>query len=193
MKKHKKDIGEKAENTRHEILESATELFTKHGVNEVSLYRVMANIGMTPGGFYKYFNSKEALAGEVCSKAFEQMYEVWRTTIDQARQQSQPALYSLVTKYLAVAKEGNCPIIAFEHDAAGMPHDRSFSKAYRHGSKALLNTLIDISQVQGTSAGREQSLIFFAAMLGVGLLSQAVGGEEWVREIKAALLSQLNK
>ncbi|WP_428996854.1 TetR/AcrR family transcriptional regulator, partial [Pseudomonas aeruginosa] len=43
-------------------MQSATELFRQHGVYEVSLAKIMGEIGMTPGGFYKYFDSKEALA-----------------------------------------------------------------------------------------------------------------------------------
>lgn len=40
---------DRAEITRRGILASATELFRQHGVNEVSLSRIMAEIGLTPG------------------------------------------------------------------------------------------------------------------------------------------------
>ncbi|KAJ10341.1 hypothetical protein M002_03770 [Pseudomonas aeruginosa ID4365] len=151
----------------------------------------MGEIGMTPGGFYKYFDSKEELAGVVCSRAFLQSHEVWNAIIERARQRSQCPLRSLVDEYLTLAEEGHCPIIALGHDAASSSHDKSFTKAYRDGSKGLLDLLIRTSQEQKDGRSRQDNLVMFAAMLGVGLLSRAAGSEPWVKEIEGAFLSQL--
>ncbi|WP_134604427.1 TetR/AcrR family transcriptional regulator [Pseudomonas aeruginosa] len=182
---------ERAESTRREILESATELFHQHGVHEVSLARIMGEIGMTPGGFYKYFDSKEVLAGEVCTRAFRQSHETWEAIIDRARQRSECPQRALIQEYLALAGDGHCPIIALGHDAAGVSHDQSFGKAYRDGSKGLLDVLLEISLKRKTGTSREETLVLFAAMLGLGLLSRAAGSESWVKEIEGAFLSQL--
>ncbi|MDG9928990.1 MULTISPECIES: TetR/AcrR family transcriptional regulator [unclassified Pseudomonas] len=182
---------DRAEITRREILESATELFRQHGVHEVSLAKIMSEVGMTPGGFYKYFDSKEVLAGEVCTRAFLQSHEVWEAIIDRARQRSECPQRALIREYLALAEDGHCPIIALSHDAAGVSHDQSFAQAYRDGSKGLLDALLEISFERKSGASRQEILALFAAMLGIGLLLRAASSEPWVKEIEGAFLSQL--
>jgi TetR/AcrR family transcriptional repressor of nem operon len=47
--------------TRDKIVESARKLFNRHGFEQVSIDRVMAEAGLTRGGFYNHFNSKDQL------------------------------------------------------------------------------------------------------------------------------------
>lgn len=187
MKKYRSN---KAESTRREILESATQLFCQHGINGVSLSRIMSEIGMTPGGFYKYFSSKEELAGEVCVRSFRQTREVWSAIIDHKRPGSESPLGSMISEYLKQAKDGRCPVVAFGHDVASAAHDDSFLEVYRDQTKVLVETLIDVAQQRGSARTREQLLVLFAAMLGVGLLVRAAGTEQWSREIEGALMLQ---
>ena len=56
---------EKAQENRARILQNASQLFRQHGVENVSIADVMAACGMTVGGFYKHFASKQANAS-VC-------------------------------------------------------------------------------------------------------------------------------
>ena len=55
--KHKQD-------TRQRILESARRLFNSKGFAEVSIGEIMANAGLTHGGFYRHFNDKSELYAE---------------------------------------------------------------------------------------------------------------------------------
>ena len=49
--KHKK-------NTRARIVECARKLFNRRGFVEVSIDEIMAEAGLTRGGFYNHFNNK---------------------------------------------------------------------------------------------------------------------------------------
>jgi AcrR family transcriptional regulator len=51
--------------TRHHILEAAAEAFSEHGFAGTSLNDVIRAAGVTKGGFYHHFASKESLALEV--------------------------------------------------------------------------------------------------------------------------------
>jgi TetR/AcrR family transcriptional regulator, transcriptional repressor for nem operon len=52
---------EHRERTRARIVESARRLFNRHGFEQVSIDRIMSGAGLTRGGFYHYFDSKDAL------------------------------------------------------------------------------------------------------------------------------------
>src|ERR1700744_4710514 len=51
--------------TRQRILAAASDLFREHGIDGVGVDAVMRQAGLTHGGFYLHFPSKEALAEEV--------------------------------------------------------------------------------------------------------------------------------
>ena len=49
------------EQVRQKIIQSALQLFNKHGFTAASIDDIMGGAGMTRGGFYSYFQSKDAL------------------------------------------------------------------------------------------------------------------------------------
>jgi TetR/AcrR family transcriptional repressor of nem operon len=61
---------EETARTRSTAVEAASRLFRERGIESVSVGEVMAAQGMTAGGFYRHFESKEALAAEACAAAF---------------------------------------------------------------------------------------------------------------------------
>ena len=50
--------------TRNRILRSARRLFNRRGFAEVTINEIMAEAGLTRGGFYKHFTSKDDLYSE---------------------------------------------------------------------------------------------------------------------------------
>ena len=52
---------EHKEETRVRIIECARRLFNRHGFSEVSIDQIMAEAGLTRGGFYNHFRNKEEL------------------------------------------------------------------------------------------------------------------------------------
>jgi len=63
---------DRGETTRRHILEAAAEAFAEHGFAGTSLNDVIRAAGVTKGGFYHHFPSKEALALEVVRYKQEQ-------------------------------------------------------------------------------------------------------------------------
>src|SRR3954452_14492244 len=59
-----------ARENRKRIVETASRLFRERGVAAVSVADVMAEAGLTHGGFYRQFASKEALVAEAVGHAF---------------------------------------------------------------------------------------------------------------------------
>lgn len=59
--------------TRKRILATASNLFLKNGISNTAVADVMAALGLTIGGFYRHFQSKEQLVAESIGTAFEQL------------------------------------------------------------------------------------------------------------------------
>lgn len=56
------------------ILETAEDVFAKHGYGEVSLRQLMAAAGVSTTAFYARFDSKEAVMAELTTRLFGELY-----------------------------------------------------------------------------------------------------------------------
>lgn len=65
--------------TRLRILATASAMFLRNGIANTAVSEVMAAEGMTIGGFYRHFPSKEHLVAEAIGSAFEQLVTFFDT------------------------------------------------------------------------------------------------------------------
>ena len=59
------------EKTRDQIVDTAARAFREEGVAGVGIGELMGRAGLTHGGFYAHFPSKDALVAEACSRAVD--------------------------------------------------------------------------------------------------------------------------
>src|SRR5258708_38759124 len=71
MKKSKKEAAE----TRQRIVKTASAEFRRNGINGTGLSDLMSAAGLTHGGFYRHFDSKDQLVAESCAAAVDSMVE----------------------------------------------------------------------------------------------------------------------
>ena len=114
-------------NTRERIIEAAAAAFREHGIDGVGVADVMRNAGLTHGGFYAHFASKEDLLASAVQYASEQVTEMLDSATDPASSQR---LLGAALKYLSAAHrdhpEWGCPIATLGPNLA-----RSGQKARR--------------------------------------------------------------
>ncbi|RFP15983.1 MULTISPECIES: TetR/AcrR family transcriptional regulator [unclassified Duganella] len=67
----RKSSAEAAE-TRKRILSTASGMFLRNGISATAIADIMVAAGLTQGGFYRHFQSKEHLVAEASAAAFEQ-------------------------------------------------------------------------------------------------------------------------
>lgn len=189
----------KAKENRAQIVQTASRLFRESGVEGVSVAQIMAANGMTVGGFYKHFDSKDALIAEAFSMAFEQSLEAWNEVYKRADEAAQDRSVSLVRKYLRnSAAKNRCPLLAFAPGVATGEVDEVGVQAYEAGAKHLLDTFMkervgEVSDFAQPTQADNEALVIFAAMLGARLLAQSVGQNAWVQAIEAAVNLAANK
>src|SRR5713101_2913555 len=68
---------EQAAANRENVVDVASTLFRKHGFDGIGVADIMKAAGLTHGGFYGHFDSKDDLAAEACSRAVRRSWDVW--------------------------------------------------------------------------------------------------------------------
>ncbi|MFL1527434.1 TetR/AcrR family transcriptional regulator [Pseudomonas sp. O230] len=171
-----------AELNREIIVEAATRLFRERGVHGISVIDVMAAAGLTHGGFYGHFESKEALAQEASSRAFQQSTDRWKDWIA-ANKDKNTARQALIKSYLSAASRDNpgdsCPVAAFAGDMCHEAAESGLRQTFMEGLDSLLGTFAPLMD----TGDRQQALVQFSLMVGALTLSRATRGEPLSDEI----------
>src|SRR5215813_14529378 len=106
----------KKEETRSRILRAAARAIRKHGYAGVGVADVMKEAGLTHGGFYAHFKSRDALLAEALERASRQSSKVASTAAEQRAAKGVSTLRSLVEVYLRddqiTSLEAGCPVAA---------------------------------------------------------------------------------
>lgn len=77
MRKSKADTAA----TRKHIVATASRMFLTHGLVATNIADIMAAAGLTQGGFYRHFESKEQLMAEANHLAFDQLLDMFDRTV----------------------------------------------------------------------------------------------------------------
>ena len=67
-----------AEDRRHEILDTAEELFAYQGYENTSVQQILNRIGIAKGTFYYHFKSKEEVMDRVERRIIKKLYNAYR-------------------------------------------------------------------------------------------------------------------
>lgn len=159
--------------TRRRIVESAARLFMEKGVDRVGVDEIMRECGLTHGGFYSYFPSKEALISDACVAALGEAAHQWE---DLTRKLADDAQWTnFLETYLAgdLTSENNpaCPAAILGADVARRPGQ--IQDSYLAHVRALIDT---ISEEAGSDRGH--AILTFAALVGATSLAAQVGQDK---------------
>src|ERR1700734_2876232 len=105
--------GHKAE-IHQKIMKDASRRVRAEGITGAAVSAVMRDAGLTHGGFYKHFESKDELLMESLSEAFQETADRLAQVADQSR--SETAWKAIVKAYLSPEicdhPEQGCPLTA---------------------------------------------------------------------------------
>ena len=156
--------------TRKRIVHTASRLFRARGIAAVSVADVMSAVGLTVGGFYRHFESKDALVAEAIESA--SLETTGKSAAAARAVDAQPG--ALIEAYVSQAHRDHpgtgCPVAALCADVAheGRATRRTFTAALRR----LLDT-VALAVPGESDAAREQRLFIAAAAVGSLVLSRA--------------------
>jgi TetR/AcrR family transcriptional regulator, transcriptional repressor for nem operon len=110
-------------NTKRKIVTTASELFRSQGIGNVGVTDLMQRAGLTHGGFYAHFSSKDALAAEACRAAFEESGQRLKQLLEEVEPGRRFA--TAVERYLTPAHRDNsnkgCMAAALASEATHHP------------------------------------------------------------------------
>ena len=86
---------------RKTITDASARLMRERGIQSVSVAELMGAAGLTHGGFYGHFESKDALAAEACGLAFSESVDKWQKRIA-GHSDDAGAFKAIVEAYLSV-------------------------------------------------------------------------------------------
>ena len=176
---------EKFAANRERILDAAAVLFRDKGFGGVGLADIMQTAGLTHGGFYGHFASKEDLAAEASRAALGRSRRKWRQVVDDAPDRP---LAALVDHYLSTAQRDQpargCVFPALGAEAARQ--GGAVKSAFTEGMEELIAILAEIAPGRTAAARRKRALAMFSTMVGAMLLARAVDRDTLSEEILAA-------
>jgi len=91
MRKSKEEAAE----TRARIIRKASKEFNQHGIAGTGLADVMKSAGLTHGGFYKHFQSKDELVAEAFERGLEKSFQALEHSADEGE------IAELINEYLS--------------------------------------------------------------------------------------------
>src|SRR5258708_26769659 len=105
---------------REAIIRESAAAFRKNGIAATGLSDLMAAAGLTHGGFYRHFDSKDQLVAEACGAAAKSLAE--HVAASTSKKSPRDGLKTLVEKYLSAAHrdepEDSCPVAALGSEIA---------------------------------------------------------------------------
>jgi TetR/AcrR family transcriptional repressor of nem operon len=181
---------EQAAENRERIVQVAAKLFRERGFDGIGVADLMKAAGLTHGGFYGHFGSKEDLAAEASDRALKDTVQYWSSVVDKAPDE---AFSTIVNRYLSEGHRDTpgkgCLVAALGSDLGRQA--RPVRRVVTDGIQAFIGQLMQLVPGKSKSARRRQALTDFAAMVGAVTIARAVDDSALSKDVLDAVASSL--
>jgi len=177
--------------THERIVETAARAIRRSGYDGTSVADIMKEAGLTHGGFYAHFASREAMLAEAADRAGAEA--VATSTRVAAAAPPQQALQGLLRAYLSKehvdSPEMGCPVAALGSE---MPRQ---APEVRRAATRRIKEMIDVVARQspdwGQPGAHEHALVMAATMVGALVMARAVDDAKLSDALLKAALKHL--
>jgi AcrR family transcriptional regulator len=184
------------EQSHQRILDAAARAVRRSGVAGVGVAEVMKEAGLTHGGFYAHFESRDALLAEALEHAGGQSIARVRERMRLRTEEGESPLRALVCEYLSEAHmealELGCPVAAIASDMPRAPDGlREVARSRVRGLAALVEAALPPGAPAGSVWVIVSSLV--GALQMARVLGPEGGGSEVLKACGDALLAQYDR
>jgi TetR/AcrR family transcriptional repressor of nem operon len=149
----------------------------------------MAAAGLTHGGFYRHFGSKDQLVAEACTEAIEAVLETMKAAA--AHKTANSGLEAIAEGYLSTDHRDNqsegCPLAALRSEL--VRSDGSTRAAATAGFLKLVDVVAEQYSRTKPGVAKARALVALSAMIGAMTMSRIVTDPK----LSAAILQQTKK
>jgi len=192
---------EEAAANRAKVLAAAARLFREKGVDGIAVAELMQAAGLTHGGFYNHFESKEELAAAAFREAFAAaVNRVERQAAEADKRGREKVFAHYVSRYLAPdtrdAPGTSCPMATLGTDAAR--HGSELRGAFAEGVRHYIEAFAKLMPGEG-SEQRAEAITVLSTLIGALTLSRACVGaddalaDEVIATVRDQLLADTGK
>lgn len=172
--------------THTRIVKKASVRIRERGAHGIGVADLMKDAGLTHGGFYAHFDSREALVIEAFNYAMDRSTDRWRQLAGQAVPEER--LSTIVDAYLSPQHRDNpghgCAVPALGAEIAReSPKTR---KAFAGKLDQMVGMMAEQFSDTSGEAARKQAMAALATMMGTLVLARVAGSGEFSEEILGA-------
>jgi len=172
--------------THARLVKLAGRMLCEKGPQNLAVAELMQRAGLTHGGFYAHFKSKDALLAEALASIFAESDHTLRRVT--AGLSPCHALARYIDVYVTPAhrdnRRGGCPIVALNSE---LPRQsRKFRAAFDAGTKLLVGRLANWIKAAGITGGEALAASVLSAMAGAVAVSRAVSDKRLSDELMGA-------
>jgi TetR/AcrR family transcriptional regulator, transcriptional repressor for nem operon len=169
--------------THARLVKLAGRMLREKGPQNVAVAELMQRAGLTHGGFYAHFKSKDALLAEALASVFAESDHTLRRVTEGLSPRHALARY--IDVYVTPAhrdnRSGGCPIVALNSE---LPRQsRKFRAAFDAGTKLLVRRLARWIKAAGITGGEALAASVLSAMAGAVAVSRAVSDKRLSDEL----------
>jgi TetR/AcrR family transcriptional repressor of nem operon len=172
--------------THERIVKQASVRLRERGAHGIGVADLMKEVGLTHGGFYAHFDSREALVIEAFGYAMDRAAERWRKIAEETPPEKR--LATIIDSYLTTTHRDD-PGRGCVVPSLGAEIARESPKT-RKAFAARLERMIDMIAAQildvPPKAARKQAMATLATMMGTVVMARIAGNGEFSDEILAA-------
>ena len=193
---------QQAEENRARVVETAARFLREKGFEGTGVADLMRAAGMTHGGFYNHFDSKDDLNTAACAYALSQAVAAIEAVA--AGEEGSETLDGYRRRYLSKksrdAEGFRCPMVAFGNDVSRQ--GPALRDAYAKGLRRYLEAFVEAysaergkGKLRGKADLRAQALTHFATMVGAVSLARSIAknDEALSDEILGATFAKLER
>ena len=180
-----------AEENRETVINVASRLFREHGFDGIGLKDLMKGAGLTQGGFYKQFASKDDLAAQASRRAMESATRRWSEAAADSSDPLEAVMAFYLSKYHRGEKAEGCPLVALGSDATRQSEE--VRRPFEDGIRAhfeVLNELLDDTRSSNPSG---KAMAILSLMVGAVTLSRIMEDENTSQGILDAAAEEIRR
>jgi TetR/AcrR family transcriptional regulator, transcriptional repressor for nem operon len=172
--------------THARIVKRASVRLREKGAHGIGVADLMKDAGLTHGGFYAHFDSREALVIEAFAHAMDRATERWRKAAEAMPPEKR--LATIVDSYLSPTHRDDpghgcaVPTLAAEI-ARESPKTR---KAFAVKLEEMIDMMAEQIPAASPKGARKQAISLIATMMGTLVMARVGGSGEFSEEILAA-------